>query len=370
MNSPEAAGPVVADSARASQADVPFADTKAAVLEIEPVAASSDESVAPSVGDIHIADAPLPSADVEQAAGPAVYHSAAYDRAAQGILGAIGRRERFMLLTAEAGMGKTTLCRAVMDQVDSRTFTMLVTTPLETINGLLKNVLRNFGVLSSSPARAFAPAMTQHELRVALRNFLRSIDYLTARAVLFVDDAENLSLDMLQQVAALADVERGLLAIVLVGRPSVLTMLNQRGLKSLARRLTVRCELGPIGREEIAEYIEYRADTKSQRRMTFDVEALDALYSVSRGVPLLVDQICERLRAYFESSLNSIGSTAVDAVARDLDLIPAPAAPVKRRRRWLFLTLSLVLLILAGAGAAAWYFRAQLPELLMRVRLR
>ena len=137
-----------------------------------------------------------------------LYHSAAYDRVSQQILGAIGRREGIVLLTGGIGSGKTTLCRAVIERIDRRTFTSFVLDPFVTIEDLLKTILVDFGVISRADLlRGRLSTATRHELVIALREFLLSLLPLKAFAVVIIDEAQNLSVNVLEQVRVLADIQ-------------------------------------------------------------------------------------------------------------------------------------------------------------------
>ena len=116
-----------------------------------------------------------------------------HDRAAQEILSAIGRRDPVVVLTGEAGTGKTMLCRAVIEEIDRRTFTSFVGHSFVTAQDLLKTVLIDFGVLSRADLAGGRLAnATPDELKLSLGEFLKSLADLSAFAVVFIDDAHNL----------------------------------------------------------------------------------------------------------------------------------------------------------------------------------
>ena len=123
-----------------------------------------------------------------------LYHSMSHDRAAQEILSAIGRRDPVVVLTGDAGTGKTTLCRAVIEEIDRRTFTSLLSDSFVTAQDLVKTILIDFGVLSRADlAGGRLSNATPGELKLSLREFLKSLADLSAFAVVFIDDAHNLS---------------------------------------------------------------------------------------------------------------------------------------------------------------------------------
>jgi type II secretory pathway predicted ATPase ExeA len=301
------------------------------------------------------------------------YRSASYNRTAEEILSAIARREKVVLLTGEAGSGKTTLCRAVIDELDHRTFTALISGPFDSIEDVLRAILADLGVISDGHlASGPASRASLRELRVALRDFLRSIERLDARAVVFVDEAQSLSADLLQRVCAIPniDTDRRVIQIVLVGQPALLTTFEQPELRPINERVSVRCELGPLSREETDDYIAHRqAAATDRRRITFDKNALEAAYGVSHGVPGLVERLRERTsKLASERSTGVIDRLLVDEAARDLDL--TQPAPSRRRRKALVVSLAILAVSLVLLVVAAWAFPERAQEILVRIGLR
>jgi len=247
---------------------------------------------------------------------------------------------------------------------------MLTGHPFDTIEDVLESILADFGVISMDLAgESHSPRMTRHELRVALRDFLRSLDRLNARATVFVDEAQRLSVDLLQRVCAIADIERDkrVIQIVLVGRPALLTTLKQPELQSLDERITERCELEPLRRDELADYVVHcAAATGDRARVAFDDQALDSLWRASRGVPRIVDQICDRLWSLEAASAAIVDGKAVESIARDLDVGPPPSVRPTRRTARIILATT----VLVGAGVAFWFFGARVVDFVTRVWLR
>src|ERR1700676_463396 len=135
-----------------------------------------------------------------------LYHSVAHDRAAQAMLDAIRRRDGVVVLTGELGVGKTILCRAVMEQLDRRTFTSLVADPFDGAEDLLKTILIDFGVISRDDVghgRLARPSLA--ELSSVLRDFVMSLAPLQAFAVVIIDEAHRLSVELLDQIRAVGE---------------------------------------------------------------------------------------------------------------------------------------------------------------------
>ena len=291
-----------------------------------------------------------------------LYHSASHDRATQRMLGAIRRREAMVVLTGEIGVGKTTLCRGVIEQLDRRTLTSFVVDPFESAEDLLKTVLIDFGVISRDDlARGRLTNASRADLAAVLRDFLFSLAPLQAFAVVFIDEAQNLPVDLLAQMRVLADTEGDarLLQVVLIGQPNLLTTLARPELRQFAQRISVRCTLEPLAGDEIAGYVMNRlAVAGGSLRVEFDDGSLERVYELSAGVPRLVNLLCDRaLSVGYGLSASVIDVRVVESAAEDLDLDPPSGISAARLTAAI---VALMLLVLLGAGGAAFVFRARL----------
>ncbi|MBI3265248.1 MAG: AAA family ATPase, partial [Acidobacteria bacterium] len=292
-----------------------------------------------------------------------LYHSASHDRATQKMLGAIRRREAMVVLTGEIGVGKTTLCRGVIEQLDRHTFTSFVVDPFESAEDLLKTVLVDFGVISRDDlARGRLTNASRADLAAVLRDFLFSLAPLQAFAVVFIDEAQNLPVDLLAQMRVLADTEGDarLLQVVLVGQPSLLTTLARPELRQLAQRISIRCTLEPLAGDEVAGYVMNRlAIAGGGLRVEFGDGSLECVYELSAGVPRVVNLLCDRaLSVGYGLSASVIDARIVEAAAEDLDLDP-PMSGASAARITAAIV-ALMLLVLLGAAGAAYVFRARL----------
>lgn len=294
------------------------------------------------------------------------YHSTTHDEVAQVLLGAIGRREKMVVLTGELGLGKTTLCRAVIDQLDRRTLTSLVTDPFVSAEDLLRTILVDFGVISRDDvARGRLKNQSRTDLIAALRDFLVSLAALQAFAVVILDDAQDLPIDVLEQIRLLAESvgDESLLQVILVGGPSLTKTLGRSELRQLNRSVTARCRLKPIAADEVFGYIAHRlAVAGTSPRVEFDDGAIARVHELSGGVPRVINLLCDRtLAAGFKVSASLLDRPLVDAAAEDLDLAPPSA-----RASTLQIAATMaawMLLILLGAASAAFVFRADLSAL-------
>jgi general secretion pathway protein A len=299
------------------------------------------------------------------------YHSAEHDRASQDLLNAIRRRERVVVLTAGPGAGKTTLCRAVMDEIDRRTLTSLVMEPFVSAEDLLKTVLLDFGVISRDDlTREPLASASSSELLVTLRTFLGTLAPLQAFAVVVVDEAQRVPMSVLEQLVELtqsthADNSTGLLQLVLVGQPGLADTLRAPEHRHLAAKVSSRVAVGPLEADEIGEYINHRfraAGEPPGAVLPFDEAACRRVHELSGGVPYLINVLCGRaLNVASETSAPAITARDVDAAAAMHGMAAAPSRPLRSRT---FLVAALLLLLFAlGAAGAAYVFRDRVAAL-------
>ena len=182
-----------------------------------------------------------------------LYRSESHGNAFDLLQYAIRRREGFVVVTGDIGTGKTTLCRALLEQIDRTTFTALVLNPFMTEEDLLKRILQDFGVISRDDVKAGRVAqVTKQELIDALYDFLLGLIPLKASAVLIIDEAQNLPLSVLEQIRILSNLETDkekLLQIILIGQLNLGTLLRSPELRQLDQRVSIRYQLEPLDRE-------------------------------------------------------------------------------------------------------------------------
>jgi type II secretory pathway predicted ATPase ExeA/cell division septation protein DedD len=252
-------------------------------------------------------------------------HAPAFD----ALLAGIRRREGLIVLTGEIGTGKTTLCRSVLDQLDRRTFSAFVPDPFVSREDLLKTLLVDFGVIAISDlTRGRFNGASRSDLSYPLYEFLDSLVPLQAFAVLVIDEAQNLSLPLLEEIRILSELERRekLLQVVLVGQPELRSNLKLPQMRQVEQRVSVRCELTPLDGAGTAGYVRHRLSVAGggESRVEFTEAALEAVFRGSCGVPRLINRICDRSleRAYVPRSLRIDAPFVLEAID-DLGLSPA-----------------------------------------------
>jgi len=166
------------------------------------------------------------------------YRSESHANALELLQYAIERREGFVLITGDIGTGKTTLCRALLEKTDHKTFAALILNPFQSEEDLLRAILQDLGVLSRGEERQAARQPSKQELVSTLHDFLLSLVPLGARAVLIIDEAQNLPLPILEQIRILSNFETDkekLLQIFLVGQLNLLPLLRSPELRQPTR---------------------------------------------------------------------------------------------------------------------------------------
>lgn len=280
-----------------------------------------------------------------------LYRSASHEEAMTALAGAIARHEGFLVLAGDIGTGKTTICRTLLQQLDTRTFTSLVLNPFLSVEELLREVLLDFGVVSRDAVRSGRlAAATRHELVSTLHEFLLSLIGIGGSGVLIIDEAQHLSVEVLEQIRVLSNLETNeakLLQIVLVGQLDLLTALREPRLRQLDQRISLRVVLQPLTREEVDAYIDHRlAVAGGQTPVRFDGDAAALAYEISGGVPRIINLLCDRaLMAAADDRSNTVTADLVRAAAARLELAaPVPSAG-RAGHRWR--------VALAGAGVTA-----------------
>jgi len=277
-----------------------------------------------------------------------LYRSQSHSSALELLQYAIRRREGFVVVTGDIGTGKTTLCRAVLEQIDRTTFTALILNPFLSEEDLLKRILQDFGVISRDELKdGRLSGSTKQELIDMLYDFLLGLVPLKAGAVLIIDEAQNLPLPVLEQIRILSNLETDkekLLQIILVGQLNLQRLLRSPELRQFDQRVSIRYELKPLDAEAVAAYVAHRLTIAGgSAAVGFTARALARVYRLSGGIPRLINLICDRaLIVGFSVRASRITPDMVQHAATSLDL----QTPVVPHFQWLARRASL------AAGAA------------------
>ena len=262
-----------------------------------------------------------------------LFRSPAHAPAFDALLAGIRRREGLIVLTGEIGTGKTTLCRAVLQHLDRRTFSAFVPDPFVSREDLLKTLLVDFGVISLRELTSgrFQGA-SRSDLSFLLYEFLDSLVPLQAFAMLVIDEAQNLSLPLLEEIRILSELERRekLLQVVLVGQPELRSSLKLPQMRQVNQRVSVHCELTALDAQGTAGYVKHRVFVAGvgESWIEFTADALAAVHQGSGGVPRLINRICDRALARGQAARSlRIDASFVWGAIDDLELSAEAVVP-------------------------------------------
>ena len=255
----------------------------------------------------------------------------------------------FIQLTGEVGTGKTTTIRSLLARAPGNAEIALIINPRLSALEFLQTICEELGIGLPNSAIGNAKELVDQLNRYLLRSHAAG-----RRVVLIVDEAQNLSADVLEQVRLLTNLEtesQKLLQIILIGQPELRTLLERNDLRQLAQRVTARYHLEPLGREDTLAYVRHRLRVAGATSDIFTRAALGEVYRLSGGVPRVINVICDRaLMAAYSSEQHEVGGTLVRRAASEVfDRRLAP--------RWLKpLVSTLVVLLLAATATVVWRF--------------
>lgn len=228
----------------------------------------------------------------------------------------ITQRKGFIQITGEVGCGKTTICRAMLAQLDESYLTALIMNPVMTGVQFLRAMLKEFGI-EEPPNDRLACMET-------LNAFLLEQAKQQKIVVLIIDEAQDLSLEMLEEIRLISNLEtddQKLLQIVLVGQPELRDMLDDPRLRQLRQRITVRYHLDPLKKAEVDEYITHRIRTSGGNGTPrFTPGSRRRIFKYSKGIPRVVNAICDKtLLCGFVDGTDELQSKHVKRAIRDLE---------------------------------------------------
>ncbi len=222
----------------------------------------------------------------------------------------------FVLLTGEVGAGKTTVCRCLLEQLPDMIDAALILNPKLNSQELLATICDELGISYPQGAvgiKIFVDLINAHLLDSYAKG---------RKTILIIDEAQNLSSDVLEQIRLLTNLEtneRKLLQIIMLGQPELREKLEHPELKQLAQRITARYHLGPLPRNDIPAYIAHRLQVAGAKSTLFSGSTIKALYGFSGGIPRLINIVCDRaLLGAFVKGQEHVDSVTLIRAAREV----------------------------------------------------
>lgn len=252
-----------------------------------------------------------------------LYLSKRHREALAHMMYGIHERKGFMEITGEIGTGKTTLCKALIRQLDHDTKTALVLHSGLSELQLIQAIAQDFGL---NPMRS-----NRLNLFNQLSQFLIDQGTLGNGVVLVIDEAQNLSLRLLEQIRMLSNYETDkekLIQIILVGQPQLRDKLNLPVFSQLQQRIGVRYHILPLDRDEVSTYVDHRLRVAgSDGSLAWGQDAVDELYRCSKGIPRLINLICDRaLLACYVFRTKQVDAPIIQRSFQELNGQVAPSA--------------------------------------------
>jgi general secretion pathway protein A len=259
----------------------------------------------------------------------------------------------FVLLTGDIGTGKTTVCRCFLEQTPANCNLAYIFNPKLTVIELLQSICHEFHI---EPGQKDGLQPTVKDYLDPLNAFLLKTHAAGQNNVLIIDEAQNLSSDVLEQLRLLTNLEtseRKLLQIVLIGQPELRTMLQRPELEQLAQRVIARYHLQALTESETTQYITHRLEVSGLKAaLPFERKALKRIHHFARGVPRRINLLCDRaMLGAFAGGQATVSARIVDKAAGEV--FEQPAGKVTSPKVWRYGYAVAALGLVVGASMVA-----------------
>ncbi|RUO29461.1 AAA family ATPase [Aliidiomarina sanyensis] len=293
-------------------------------------------------------------------------HQEGLEHLRNGLLGSGG----FLLLTGEVGTGKTTLSRAVLEELGEQVDVAFVLNPMLSERELLATICDQFGI-PGRHEKASLKRLTDH-----LSRFLQEASAKGRNPVVLIDEAQHLLPSVLEQLRLLTNLEtnsRKLLSVVLIGQPELQELLQRRELRQVAQRIVARYHLLPLTERETEAYIQHRLKCVGGRPDIFESAAIKRAFQFSQGTPRLINLVCDRaLQMAARQETRKVTKAIVSAAAESLSFVPmshTTTNPSSRTRKKFLLPAGGVIAV-ALLGLFVWLlWPASTPDEIQRARI-
>jgi general secretion pathway protein A len=249
----------------------------------------------------------------------------------------IKEKKGFVLISGDIGLGKTTICRSLLGSLDDSVETALIFNTAVSDIELLETIVKEYGITIKNKSK------TKKIYIDALNNFLLGNYAAGKNAVLLIDEAQNLSHGVLEQIRMLSNLEtetEKLIQIILIGQPELANTLMLPALRQLNERITVRYDLKPLSLLEVLEYIQYRLMVaQGPGSLKFTKGAFNLIYKFSEGIPRRINALCDRsLLIAYTKNTSKIDRKIVKLAVHDIGINYFQKTMNGWRKMWLRLT--------------------------------
>ncbi|UCH79642.1 MAG: AAA family ATPase [Nitrospiraceae bacterium] len=248
----------------------------------------------------------------------------------------------FVLLTGDVGTGKTTICRCLLEQIPDNSSIAFIFNPKLTVEELLATVCDEFGITYNKGSSSIK------EYVDLINYFLLQTHSQGVKAVLIIDEAQNLSTEVLEQLRLLTNLETNqhkLLHVILLGQPELGLKLSKPELSQLSQRIIARYHLGPLSKKDVGAYVNHRLKVAGIHKQLFSAAAINKLYRFTGGVPRLINVICDRaLLGTFTKDQERVTRSTLSRAANEVfgDRRGRLAGTQKRAIAWALMTIVIV----------------------------
>jgi general secretion pathway protein A len=261
----------------------------------------------------------------------------------------------FVLLTGEVGTGKTTVCRCLLEQIPEFSNIAFILNPKVSAEELMAAICDELGI-------SYPEGNTSNKVFVdAINAYLLDAYARSRRTVLILEEAQNLSLEVLEQIRLLTNLETNqqkLLQIIMIGQPELKEILSRPDMLQLSQRITARYHIGPLSEDEVGAYVNHRLAVAGAKSALFADRIIGRLYRLSRGIPRLINVICDRalLGAYVQGK-EKVDRKTLTTAAREVT--GERNFPLKLRRHLRLVVAGLVIILCAVIALA--FYENRLP---------
>lgn len=256
-----------------------------------------------------------------------LYLSANHENCLLYLLNGVEREYGLIVMTGDIGTGKTFLLNTLVERLGNKAHVAYLVNPRLDPTGILQYASQEFRLEITGKSKA--------ELLINLKNFL--IYYPGEKIILIVDEAHNLSVDVLEELRLLTNFEtseKKLIQIILAGQPQLEDLLKLPALAQLNQRIGLSCRLLPMSAEETRRYIERRSTVAGAKQSLFTPEATDEIFAYAQGVPRVINMICDLALLFgYADREPEIGRSTIKQAVENLNLYAQEGSAVRRARR-------------------------------------